>query len=67
MTLKDFRKLLQGCDPDAEVVFQTQIGVDYSEVFVVEGNATDETGSHEPVVWLNIHTVKKETHDVKKS
>ena len=40
MTLQEFRKLLQGCNSTAEVIFETDDGTRYKSYAVLEENNT---------------------------
>lgn len=62
MTLKDFRKLLLGCNPDAEIVFSLTTDVQSQECEVsnvIEENATDNTRAADPKINVVLKASKK--------
>ena len=60
MTLRDFRKMLQGCDPEAELGFCFEgLGrggdvtyLDYEPASVIEQNVVDSDRKSHPVVII---------------
>ena len=61
MTLREFRKLLLGCNPNAEVIFSVTSGVPLHNCevsSVIEQNTTDDGETTEPFVNVVLHIRK---------
>ena len=61
MTLREFRKLLLGCNPEAEVIFSVTSGVQLHNCEVsnvIEQNTTDDGKTTEPFVNVVLHIRK---------
>lgn len=62
MTLKEFRKLLQGCKADAEVAILVEgsPGVVYADIeigSVTEQNIVDTEGGERPYIFIHLRRV----------
>ena len=64
MTLQEFRKLLQGCNSEAKVIFSVTSGVQLHNCEVsnvIEQNTTDDGKTTEPFVNVVLHIRKGES------